>query len=144
MAVVRTARIALALYLVGVAVVTLGERPAGLFRAGLRGVRSLTGGLLSVGDIEAVANVAMFVPLAFLLCRSLPGVRRVAVWALCVGLSTAVELYQWIGPSRDATPRDVLTNALGAAIGVGLDVVLSRLLARRARAAAPGGRPAGR
>ena len=129
------ARIALATYVLGGAAITLGPRPDVLFDAGLSTVRDVAGGSLSFAEIEAGANVLLFVPLAFLLCRSLPSVRRGWIWLLCVGLSGAVELYQSLLPGRDTTPRDIAANALGAALGVGLD----RLLRRRRPAPRPGG-----
>ena len=129
---VRAARIALVLYLGGVAAVTLGQRPNGLFDGGLRAVTDLTGGLLSPAAIEAGANVAMFVPLGFLLCRSFPAARRTLLWALCVAASAAVELYQWVGPARDATVQDVVMNALGAALGVAVSRAVDSLAARAA------------
>jgi len=124
---VRAARTAMVLYLAGIAAITLGQRPDGLFDPGLRTVLDLTGGALSPAAVEAGANVALFVPLGFLLCRALPAVPRWLLWAACVAASAAVELYQWIGPARDATLRDVAMNSLGAALGVALDLAVSRL-----------------
>lgn len=131
---VRAARIALTAYVAGVAAVTLGQRPSGLFERGLRAVTELTGGDLSPAAIEAGANVALFVPLGFLLCRSFPAVRRRVLWAGCVAASTAVELYQWVGPSRDAAVHDVVTNAAGAALGVALSWAVDRATRRVERA----------
>jgi hypothetical protein len=136
--VTRAGRIALALYLAGVAAITLGQRPDGLFDAGLRAVRDLTGGALSSSVIEAGANVALFVPLGFLLCRSFPAAPRWALWALWVAASASVELYQSLGAGREATVRDVVMNSLGAALGVALswavDGSVDRAANRRERA----------
>jgi VanZ family protein len=44
-----------------------------------------------------------------------------------------VELVQWVHlPARQADWRDVLANALGAAIGIALVAGVSRMLGRRA------------
>ncbi|MGY1742170.1 MULTISPECIES: VanZ family protein [unclassified Blastococcus] len=134
---VRGARIALALYLVGVAAVTLGQRPDGLFNAGLRTVVDLSGGTLSPRAVEAGANVVMFVPVGLLLCLAFPRARRLALWLLCVVVSASVELYQGLGPGRDSSVRDVVTNGTGAAIGVVLGWAVEAV--HRRRAAARGG-----
>jgi hypothetical protein len=84
---------------------------------GLAGVRQ--------GWVEFVANILLFVPLGFLLT----GLVRPAWWGvvLALGLSVAAELVQVLLPARLASPRDVLANALGAAIGAALAwVVLIR------------------
>jgi VanZ family protein len=76
--------------------------------------------------VEPLANVALFVPLALLLCRALPAVRRRAVWLVCVAGSAGVELVQLLFlPGRTASVVDVVTNSTGAAIGVVLDRWLS-------------------
>src|SRR5690349_14813947 len=98
---VKAARVALALYVLAGAAVTLGPRPDRLFDGGLDAVTHLTDGAVSNSLVEAAANVALFVPLAFLLCRSFPAVRPWLVWALCVSASAAVELYQYALPGRD-------------------------------------------
>ncbi|WP_051683725.1 VanZ family protein [Blastococcus sp. URHD0036] len=127
---VRAARFALALYVLAAAAITLGPRPDRLFNGGLRAVTELTDGAASSSLVEAGANVLLFVPLAFLLCRSFPAVRPWLAWVLCTGASLTVELWQWAAPGRDATLRDVVTNALGAAIGVALSWVLDSVIDR--------------
>lgn len=80
--------------------------------------------------VERGSNVALFVPLALLLCWALPRVRRTVVWVACVLGSVGVELVQWAFlPERTASAVDVLTNGTGAAVGV----VLHWLLTRRRR-----------
>ena len=130
--VTTAARIALVVYLLAGASITLGPTPDGLFDSGVRTARDASDAALSLSAIEAAANIALFVPLGFLLCRAFPAVSRWLVWGLCVAASAAVELYQYSFPGRDATLRDLVTNSLGAALGVGLSWVLDRLLARRA------------
>lgn len=69
--------------------------------------------------VEPALNVALFVPLAALLCWGLPRLHRATVWGLCVFGSLAVELTQYFFlPGRDGSARDVVTNSTGAAIGV--------------------------
>jgi hypothetical protein len=130
---VRAARIVLALYILAGAAITLGPTPEWLFGRGERAVGEATDGALSSQAIEAAANVALFVPLGFLLCRSLPAVHRWLVWLLCTAASAGIELYQYALPGRDATVRDLLTNSLGAAVGVALSWAWDGVLDRRAR-----------
>ena len=80
--------------------------------------------------VEPGLNVALFVPLAFLICAALPRLPRPAVWLLCAAGSGAVELTQYLFlPGRVGSLRDVVTNSTGALIGV----VLHRLVAGRAQ-----------
>lgn len=68
--------------------------------------------------VESGANVLLFIPFGILVAAFLP-LRR-AWLALPVGIlaSMCIELGQELfRPERVATPRDVLANALGAAIG---------------------------
>lgn len=127
----RAARIALAVYLLAGAAITLGPTPYGLFDTGTRTVRDLTDGGLSAVAIEAGANVALFAPVGFLLCLALPAVRRVLLWGLCVAASASIELYQYVFPDRDASLRDLTMNSLGAALGVALAWAVTRARARR-------------
>lgn len=81
--------------------------------AWVRGIPGLGG--VRQGWIEFAANILLFVPLGFLLT----GLFRRPWWgfALALGLSVAAELVQVLLPARLPSPRDVLANALGAAIG---------------------------
>jgi glycopeptide antibiotics resistance protein len=128
---VGAARVALALYLLAGAAITLGPTPGRLFGSGNRAVRDLTDGALSSAAIEAGANVLLFVPLGFLLGLSLPRVSRVLLWAVCAAASAAIELYQYAFPGRDASVRDLVMNSLGAAIGVALSWLVIRVVDRR-------------
>jgi glycopeptide antibiotics resistance protein len=78
----------------------------------------------------AVANVALFVPLGFLLPLLLPRLDR--LWrtvAAGLALSTLIELSQVAFPGvRRADVNDVLTNTLGTAVGY----LAYRLVARAA------------
>ena len=132
----RTAVVVLAVYLAGLAALTLGPPPGvGLIRA----VRQIDGlEMLSFAAVEAIANVLLFVPLGFVLCALLPRLSRWALWVLCVLASISVELAQSLLPERETTPRDVVVNALGAALGV----LLHAVLFRRGRSAEKVGRTA--
>jgi hypothetical protein len=133
----RALRITLLGYLGLVLVVTLWPDPPdpGGFGWLERALRWWSGRGLPGGDVavvEAVANVAMFVPLGALLpaaTRIGPG-RAVPVGA---ALSILIELVQLAFlPHRVATLGDVLMNTLGAAVGAALHVAIRR---RRARVA---------
>lgn len=83
--------------------------------------------------VEALANVAMFVPLGLLL----PAATRLRPWAavpLGAAFSVLIELSQLAFlPHRSATVQDVVMNTLGA--GIGAAVVL---VARHRRGAGRG------
>jgi glycopeptide antibiotics resistance protein len=85
--------------------------------------------------VEFIANIGMFVPLGLLLGLALPS-RRGWVPFVAVPLgSVAIEITQYLFlPDRFGTPRDVLSNSIGAIIGGGIAVVVHRRLARRTRA----------
>ena len=72
----------------------------------------------SFGLSDAIANIALFVPLGIALrCSGVSGRRTIALALL---LSTAIEIAQlWI-PGRESTLGDIVTNTTGAALGVGL------------------------
>jgi glycopeptide antibiotics resistance protein len=131
---VWAARIALALYLLAGASITLGPTPSRLFSTGERAVGEATDGALTGTPVEALANIALFVPLGFLLCQAFPGARRWLMWLLCAAASASIELYQYAFPGRDASVRDLVMNSLGAAIGAALSWLLDRALTRRDRA----------
>lgn len=141
----RVARVLLAVWLVGLARVTLWPAPVDASgRSGLlavlerlheRGVPTW----LDFSFVERVANVVMFVPYGALLVVLLP-VRR---WWLAVVLPAAtsvlVETAQHAFlPRRVASGWDVTTNTAGALLGAGLVVVV--LLALRHRGGTAGER----
>lgn len=79
------------------------------------------------GWIEFAANILLFVPLGLLLTLLVD-----RVWigvAVCVAASVAVELAQFLLPSRQASPRDVIANAIGAGVGA----AIAWLIVRRRR-----------
>ena len=82
---------------------------------------------LNVHAAEFAANIALFVPLGLLTALLLPRRRWWVAFVVLVALSVGIEAVQAFGlPYRQASPRDVLGNSLGAAIGVGLSLVLRR------------------
>ena len=118
----RTGIVALTLYAVGCAALTLGPSPGDLLFHAAQRVDGLDS--LPSAAIEAIANLLLFVPLGLLLCAMLPQVRRLAVWALAVAVSISIELVQFLLPERSPSIRDVVTNSLGAAVGVFLHPLL--------------------
>jgi hypothetical protein len=119
-----TALIAYAAFL---AAGTLGASPQTFFVESAARLRRLDRlDWVTTSDVERAANVLLFVPAGLLLCWLLPRTSRWLVWLLCVAASVGVEAAQLALPGRDATPNDVLTNGLGAAIGVLLHAVLPR------------------
>jgi len=92
------------------------------------------------GVVESAANVAMFVPLGFMVTR----VSRRWWWGLVVPgvLSGAAELGQHaLRPERYATWADVAANTSGAALGVLAAVLLT---GRGRSASTPAARRPGR
>lgn len=82
--------------------------------------------------LEFSANIAMFVPLGFLITLLLP--TRVWWLAIAIGpaLSVGIELAQGAFLSaRFASPLDVLANSLGAIIGITIAVILRALVHQR-------------
>lgn len=81
------------------------------------------------GWIEFAANVLLFVPLGLLLTLLF---RRPWIGVVVsLAASVAVELAQLVVPSRQASLRDVVANALGAAIGAAIAWLLVRRRSRR-------------
>ena len=81
---------------------------------------------------EAVGNLLLFIPLGLFLGLLWPGLRWRAM-PLVLGISGAVEVLQMpIGRSFDG--RDLIANALGAAIGLAAALVLRRVSPRPFRA----------
>lgn len=133
---VARARLLLALYVLVVATLTFAPlvEPR-VLAAVVRLVGDLTGhrGHRTSVWVERGSNVALFLPLALLLCWALPRVRRTAVWLGCVLGSVAVELVQWAFlPERTASVVDVVTNGSGALAGVVLHWLLTRRRGQRA------------
>lgn len=70
---------------------------------------------------DAVANVLLYLPLAFCAAQSLAARVRLRhvllVFAACAALSATLELTQFYDRGRDSTLSDVYCNALGALLG---------------------------
>lgn len=84
---------------------------------------------LGIGSrADWVANILLFIPLAFLCLASLPLLRhpltKVAVSLIllagCVGLSVAIEYSQLYFPPRTVSLNDIIAETLGALIGITL------------------------
>lgn len=109
----------MALALIGFWPSPVDEGASGLIDRVLRFLhRNGVPGWFDYSLIESGANVLLFVPFGFLVAAYLP-LRR-AWLALPIGIlaSMCIEAGQELfRPERVATPRDVLANALGAAIG---------------------------
>ncbi|HEU4368871.1 MAG TPA: VanZ family protein [Methylomirabilota bacterium] len=81
---------------------------------------------------DAILNVAVFVPLGWLLGRALrdlpvPRPAQLAgVAAVCAALSLGVETLQFFLPTRYSSLIDVLANTGGAVLGAGAPHVRSR------------------
>lgn len=125
----RWAAAGLALYAVFAAVVALAPVSyAGIVHGIARAVASVPGmGFFGSGWIEFAANIALFVPLGFLL--TLVFRNPIIGPILGIAVSVAFELIQFVVPDRQPSVRDVISNALGAAIGA----LLAWLLVLRRR-----------
>lgn len=123
----------IALYPLGAGTLLLTSDGWGVNRLNVRIWFAVTGALgvrehVTPEEFATVANVLLFIPFFAALAVLLPRWWWIAVGA---GISSAVELYQLVIGSRDATLDDVAMNTLGAAIGTGAGILLRRLLARR-------------
>ena len=108
---------------------TVGDVLAGFQGHGmLHGVR--------FGHVEAAANVVFFVPLGMLLPLAFSHRRILVGWFCAVGLSLCIELVQYFFlDGRVGSVRDVICNAMGAALGALLVYLAVRLRVVRARRA---------
>lgn len=80
--------------------------------------------------VEALANVAMFVPFGFLLALHLGRRRWWIGWAIGVVFTFLIEGTQatLLSPTRYATISDLITNSIGAGVGAVLALILMLLL----------------
>lgn len=80
--------------------------------------------------VEALANVAMFVPFGFLLALHLGRRRWWIGWAIGVVFTCLIEGTQatLLSPTRYATISDLITNSIGAGVGAILALILMLLL----------------
>ena len=82
-------------------------------------------------QIEIAANVAMLLPIGFFGALTLTRARWLIVPAAIAG-SAVVEVAQALAlPARDGTPRDVISNGLGALLGYLLACAFLRSVGRR-------------
>lgn len=82
--------------------------------------------------LEFSANVAMFIPIGFLVALAMPA----RVWwislLLCPGLSVSIELIQGaVLTQRFSTISDVAANTLGALVGITAAIALRALVYHR-------------
>ncbi|WP_369046949.1 VanZ family protein [Sinomonas sp. P10A9] len=128
----RTAWWALAVY--GLAVAAVVFAPVGPSFKGIP-----LPGWLHASAIDAAANVAIFVPVGFLIAQLLPRGRRWLAVVICCGVSATIETVQTFFLSeRSGNVRDVVTNTTGGIIGMLTFIVWLRVLGPR-RLARPAG-----
>lgn len=98
-----------------------------------------------------VANILLYIPLAFLGTGALAAALRerwlawpaaVSMGALCAGLAFAVEFMQLQFPPRTVSRNDLIAEAIGAALGALLWLAAGPRLLRLAASARAGGRQA--
>lgn len=94
---------------------------------------------LGVGSrADLVANLLLYIPLAFVARELLVGARRgaaavaatLAIWLACAALAVGVEFTQVFFPARTVSQNDMVAEAAGAAVGL----LLHRLHGARLRA----------
>lgn len=86
--------------------------------------------------VEFIANMALFVPLGFLVPLALGSMRpKSFVLAVCVAFlaSMAIETAQLLIPGRMSDPRDLFSNTLGALLGVLAGLLVRPLLLKPSR-----------
>ena len=116
--------------------------------AGFQGIEYLELGVVSRADW--ISNIVLYVPLAFLGCLALLGMRRVGwlaplgvvlVGAFCLATAVAVEFaQQWFAP-RTVSINDLIAESIGILIGLSLWGFGRRGAARLWDDFARGGRP---
>ncbi len=75
--------------------------------------------------LDVPANVLLFIPVG-LLTTLWSGRFRWGGFGVAVALSAASEFAQLLLPDRDANVRDILSNAIGAALGAGVAFLVLR------------------
>ena len=103
-----------------------------------------------VSRADWIANIVLYIPLAFLGCSALLGVRHtgwpvpvgvVLVGLFCLATAVAVEFtQQWFSP-RTVSLNDLIAESIGTLIGLSLWVFGRAGIARLADAFVRGGRP---
>lgn len=108
-------------YLAAIGWMTLGPQPldSGTSGAIVNALDAAPAGGLAIYDlIEFAANVAMFAPFGVLVAIRFPRAHILVQLASGALLSTAIETAQFFVPGRVSDVRDIVANAIGAAIGV--------------------------
>ena len=98
------------------------------------GVLSLTPPRLRpmTGAPHVDEHLIIFIIAAFLICVGCRSWRRVlAIGALLIGYSAALELAQLLVPGRHARLSDFITNIAGTALGAAIAYAVARLRALR-------------
>lgn len=94
---------------------------------------------LEHGDAPAIAafyenlygNILMFIPLPIIMLTLLGFKNRLLTLAICVGISAAIELIQYVLVIGIADSDDVILNSAGAVIGILLYSVYAWLFEKR-------------
>lgn len=82
--------------------------------------------------LEFSANIAMFIPLGFLVAMLFPARLWWLALLICPAFSVAIELTQSVAlSSRFATACDVIANSSGALIGITCAVILHAVIYER-------------
>lgn len=90
--------------------------------------------VLRYGVIEFAANIAMFIPVGFVLAVLLPAGRRWLSPVICFALSLGIELGQALFRSgRLGDVTDLVGNTLGGLVGAGLLGLILWIARARAR-----------
>ncbi len=107
---------------------------------------------LGVGSrADWVANILLYIPLAYLLCALFAGGARsvfgrlvgvVAVLVVCVAIALGVEFTQLFFPPRTVSLNDIIAEFIGTGLGIGIWIVWGGALRRLGAAIAGGGLPA--
>ncbi|HZM67055.1 MAG TPA: VanZ family protein [Nakamurella sp.] len=86
---------------------------------------------ITFGRVEFAANVVMLVPIGFFGALSLTRARWLIVPA-AIAASAVIEVSQALAlPARDGSPRDVISNSLGALLGYLFACAYLRWVGRR-------------
>ena len=92
-------------------------------------LQEITRGHRMAGIVNLFGNLAIFLPLGYMVASLIPKMRRlgrILVLALC--LSMAIEASQYALAHGTADIDDVLLNVIGAALGYGLFVLTKKVL----------------
>lgn len=82
---------------------------------------------------ETILNVAVFIPIGFLLCCSFRRLKWWQVLSIGAGFSLLIEVLQFVFKRGFAEFDDVFHNVLGCAIGLGMYLVVAWVVKPRER-----------